>query len=237
MYPVAGEGEKDTYTKEEAAALVAQEVAGLKANQQELLKDVKQKAAALKAYEGVDAEKYKALEAAAAEADRKKAAAEGDFKSLEAQLTKKYEGLIEVERGEKTKLRTSMERNLIDAAAAQELARHSDSPKMLLPHIRGQMKVVEQDGEFYARVVDSNGNVRIGSGQGSSPMTLSELIEEMKGDKEFAPAFRGSGASGSGAARSNAGGGGSKTVQNTFEDYLANLPKLANKEVTMKVDQ
>lgn len=229
--------EKTVFTAEEVEAKVQETVAGLKANQAELLKDVKATKAKLLAYEGVDPEKYRQLESAAAEAERKKAAAEGDFKSLEAQLTKKYEGLIEVERGEKTKLRTSMERNLIDAAAAQELARHSDSPKMLLPHIRGQMKVVEQDGEFYARVVDSNGNVRIGSGQGSSPMTLSELIEEMKGDKEFAPAFRGSGASGSGAARSNAGGGGSKTVQNTFEDYTANLERLAKKEVTMRTDQ
>lgn len=237
MYPVAGE-EKDTYTKDEAAALVAQEVAGLKANQAELLKDVKATKAKLSAYEGVDPEKYKQLEAAAAEAERKKAAAEGDFKSLEAQLTKKYEGQLEVERGEKTKLRTSMERNLIDAAAAQELAKHSDSPKMLLPHIRAQMKVVEQDGEFFARIVDGNGNVRIGAGQGSTPMSLTELIEEMKQDKEFAPAFRGLGASGGGAARSNAGGGGnSKTVQNTSEDFQANLAKIASKEITMRVDQ
>jgi hypothetical protein len=232
--PVAGE-EKETFTKEEVAALIADNEKGLKANQAELLKDVKATKAKLSAYEGVDPEKYKQLEAAAAEAERKKAAAEGDFKSLEQQLTKKYESMIEVERGEKTKLRTSMERNLVDAAAAQELAKHSDSPKMLLPHIRAQMKVVEQDGEFYARVVDGNGNVRIGTGQGSAPMSLSELIEEMKQDKEFAPAFRGSGSSGSGAGRSNAGGGGAgKTIGADSADFMKNVDKIATNEVKMR---
>ena len=226
---------KTSFTAEEVEAKVQETVAGLKANQAELIKEAKAAKAKLAGYEGVDPEKYKQLEAAAAEADRKKAAAEGDFKSLEQQLVKKYEGEKEVLSGETKRLRGSMEKYLVDSAAATELARHSDSPKMLLPHIRAQMKVVEHEGEFYARVIDANGNVRIGAGQGSTPMSLTELIEEMKQDKEFAPAFRGTGSSGGGASKSNAGGGGSKTIQADGQDFLANVNDLASGKSKMNV--
>lgn len=227
--------EPKPYTQAEIDAIVAEQVDGLKRNRDELAKEAKSAKAKLAAYEGIDPERHKQLEADAAEAERKKAAAEGDFKQLEAQLVKKYEGEKEVLSGEVKRMRTSMEKNLIDAAAATELARHSDSPRMLLPHIRSQMKVVEADGEFYARVVDENGNVRIGNGQGSSPMTLPELIEEMKQDKEFAPAFRGTGASGGGATKSNAGSGGSRVV--TAGDnsaFLANLEDIAKGKVNVR---
>jgi hypothetical protein len=127
-----------------------------------------------------------------------------------------------------------MEKHLIDSAALSELAKVSDSPKLLLPHIRGRMKVVEHDGEFHARIVDDSGNIRVGKGQGSSPMTLSELIEEMKSDKEFAPAFRGTGSSGGGATKSTGGAGGSRTIAaHDNAGFLANLESIAKGEVTV----
>ncbi len=185
--------------------------------------------------EGVDPKKYQELTQAAEEAERKRLASEGDFKSLEKQLVEKYEGEIGKEREVGKKYLTAMERYMIDAAAATELAKHSDSPKLLLPHIKSRMKVIEQDGEFHARIVDDSGNVRIGKGQGSAPMTLSELVEEMKQDKEFAPAFRGTGSSGGGASRSSGSAGGSKVVPaGDNAAFIANLAEIATGKVAVQ---
>lgn len=257
MYPVAGEyqfrdsntaslaalarkhdmrmdGEK-TFTQAEVDAAIAANEAGLKANQAELIKEAKQAKAKLAAYDGVDPEKYRQLVAASEEAEKKRLQGEGDFKQLEAQLVTKYEGELEKERGVSTRYRSAVERNLIDAAVATELAKHSDTPGLLLPHVRGQMKVIEQDGEFHARIVDAAGNVRIGKGQGSTPMTLPELVDEMKGNATFAPAFRGSGASGGGATRSNAGGGGVRTITlNNPMDLITYAADIASGKVVVQ---
>lgn len=222
------------FTPEQQAAIdaaVQEQVEGLKKNQAELLKESKAAKAKLAAYDGIDPEEYKKLKTAAEEAEKKRLQGEGDYKQLEAQLVKKYEGLLEQEKGVSGRYRSAVEKHLIDAAAAQELAKHSDSPKLLLPHIRSRMKVVEQDGEFHARIVDESGNVRVGKGQGSSPMTLSELIEEMKQDKEYAPAFRGTGSSGGGATKSTGGAGGRRTISISELVLGDNAKKVAAGEV------
>jgi len=232
---VAGEGET-TYTQAQVDALIAEQTAGLKANRDELMKEAKKAKEALKGYEGVDPEEHRRLKTAAEEAERKKAAAEGDFKALEAQLVKKLADAEAKSGAEQARLRGSLDKYLIDAEAVRELAAHSDSPALLLPHIRGQMRVVEQDGAFVARIVDSAGNVRIGKGQGSAPMTLGELIEDMKQDKTYAPAFRGTGSSGGGASRSTAGGGGSPSViaADDSKAFLANLEGVATGKVEVR---
>lgn len=228
-----------SFTQEQVDTMIAERLAseteGLKKNQAEVLKEAKAAKAKLASYEGVDPEKYKALVKAAEDAETKRLAGEGDWKAMEAQLVKKYEGVIESEKGVASRYRGSLEQHLIDAEAIRELAQHSDSPGLLLPHVKAQMKVLEQDGQFHARIVDAAGNVRIGKGQGSAPMTLGELMEEMKTDKTFAPAFRGSGSSGGGAAKSHAGGG-SKTFNPataTGADFLASMKGLTDGTVTV----
>jgi hypothetical protein len=231
---VAGE-EGKTYTQAEVDALIAEQTAGLKANRDELLKESKKAREALKNYEGVDPEEHRRLKDAAAEAERKKAAAEGDFKSLEAQLVKKMADAEAKFAAEQTRLRGSLDKYLIDAEAVRELAAHSDSPALLLPHIRGQMRVIEQDGAFVARIVDAAGNVRIGKGQGSAPMTLGELIEDMKQDRTYAPAFRGTGSSGGGASKTTAGGGlASVVAAGDDRAFLANLDGIAKGTVEVR---
>lgn len=228
---MAGESKIPT-TQDELDALIAErlaaEVDGLKKNQAEALKEAKAAKARLAAFDGVDPEEFKRLKQASEDAERKRLAGEGDFKALEQQLIKKYESEIEKERGVSSRYRGSLEEYLIDAEAMRELAQHSDSPGLLLPHVKSRMKVVEQDGRFTARIVDDHGNVRIGKGQGSAPMTLSELMDEMKQDKTFAPAFRGSGSSGGGASRSSGGAGGARTIAaNDADAFLANLKEIA----------
>jgi hypothetical protein len=71
------------FTPEQQAAIdaaVAEQVEGLKKNQNELLKESKAAKAKLAAYDGVDPEEYKKLKQAAEEAERKRLQGEGDFK-------------------------------------------------------------------------------------------------------------------------------------------------------------
>lgn len=228
-----GAGDR-TFTQAEVDELVK----GLKTNQQEAIKEAKKAKEALKGYDGVDPEEFKRLKKAAEEAEEKRAKGEGDWKALEDQLKQRHAQEMEKATAESKRLRSSLESHLIDAEAVRALAEHSDSPSLLLPHVRGRMKVIEQDGEFFARVVDEKGNVRIGNAQGA-PMSLSELIEEMKQDKTYAPAFRGTGSSGGGASKSAAGSGGAKvlTVGGSSvlgKDFALNAEKIAKGEMEVR---
>jgi len=232
--PVAGENETPkSYTPEQVEALVAERIAaeteGLKKNRDEVLKE---KAKLAKAYEGLDPEKARKAIELAERLEREKQEGAGNWKALESQLLEKHTKEIGAREEEGKRLRSALSSTLIDRDAIAELARHSDTPELLLPHVIRQMRVVEEDGKFYARVVDENGNVRIGKGQGSTPMTLSELVEDMKANKTFAPAFRGTGSSGGGATKSNAGGSGSRTVSlSDGADFLNNVKDIADGKV------
>lgn len=229
-----------TYTQDEVNAMIAEKVGeldGLKRNRDEALAEAKKLRGEVKKFEGLDPERAREAQAKLDDIERKRAAAEGDFKSLEAQLLKKMEDQKAEYETVNGRLRSTLEQHLIDAEAMRELATLSDSPGLLLPHVKARMKVVEEDGKFSARVVDEKGNIRIGKGAGSAPMTLAEMLEEMKQDKTYAPAFRGTGSSGGGATKSNAGGAGPRTlpagddvgasILRNLDDFVAGKTKIA----------
>jgi len=232
-------GEPKNYTQEELDAILAEKVGeldGLKRNQAEAIKEAKAAKAKLAGYEGIDPEEFKRLKQAADDAEKKRLAGEGDFKALEAQLVKKMADQEAAHTVTTQRYRGAIEQHLIDAEAVRELAQHSDSPGLLLPHVKSQMKVMEEsDGKFVARVVDASGNVRIGKGAGAAPMTLPELMEEMKADKTFAPAFRGSGSSGGGATRSTGGasGGVATIAAGDKKGFIDNVEAIAKGKVNV----
>ncbi len=236
--------DKDTFSKDEVAQLIAERNRGLEANRNEALNEAKKLKQRLAALDGIDPEEFKTLkaerEAAQAqkeEAERKQAEAAGNWKSVQEQIEKKHAAEVQRIAAEKDSVLSHLHRTLIDNAAILELAKHSDSPKLLLPHVKSMMKVVNEDGEYAARIVDEKGNVRIGKGQGNAPMTLAELMDEMKQDKEFASAFRGSGSSGGGASRSHASGGGQSTITtDDGQNFLKNLKGISDGSVTVKTN-
>ena len=82
--------------------------------------------------------------------------------------------------------------------ATEAITEAGGKPKVLLPHILASTKVVEEDGDFVAIVVDGKGNERPAK-SGDKRFTLKDLVLEVKADEDFAGAFDGTGASGSGA--------------------------------------
>jgi len=61
--------------------------------------------------------------------------------------------------------------------------------ELALPFLERQVKVAEEDGKFQVLVVDSAGDPRY-SGVTGAPMSLKELVAEMKGQDKFGPLFK-----------------------------------------------
>lgn len=129
-----------------------------------------------------------------------------------------------------TKLTKQLESAMIISVATQALAEQKGSVKLLMPHIQGRTRLREVDGKFIVDVLGDDGNPRVAGSDGHS-MSISELVAEMKTQKDFASAFEGTNASGSGAAP-----GGGKATGNTIkssdkEAIQANLEKIAKGEI------
>lgn len=121
------------------------------------------------------------------------AATGGDAK-LKANLENAKKALIDAHKNElggRDKriqgLTGQLHRYLVDNTATQVIAELKGVPELLLPFVRTQVKVQEQDGEFTVMVVDDSGNQRYGTtGQ---PMTIKELVQGMKGDQKYGRLF------------------------------------------------
>jgi hypothetical protein len=226
--------DEQMFTKEQVDAMIAEQVTGLKQNRDEVLREAKKAKDALKSYEGVDPDEFKRLKDAAAEAERKKAAAEGDFKALEKQLIDRHAAELAQVQGRTSKLQSALEKRLVQAELTKAIARHRGDPDLLLPHAAQFVKVRETDDGFEAYVADEKGNPRIADGKGT-PMDFDQLIEQVLVPK-YPRAFDGTGSSGGGAAKS--GGVASTGARVVSADdprgFIANLEAIAKGEVEVR---
>lgn len=236
-------------TDEEAAELTRERDA-LKAHKEELLretkvaKDAAKKAAdALKNYDGLDVDEFRALKAASVEAEQKKAAAEGDFNKLKQQLVdahaKDKKTLVDAhstELGERdgkiAKMNKALERRLIDAELTKAIAAKKGDAEMLIPYARQFVKVRELEDDFEGYVVDERGQPRIADGKGTA-MGFEQFVELTLMPK-FPRAFDGTGSSGGGAAKSIASGGGAKTIAaNDGAAFLQQVDGISKGSITV----
>jgi hypothetical protein len=142
---------------------------------------------------------------------------QAEFASLKKQLQDAHTKELG-KRDERAKqLTAALEEQLITARATTAIATAKGSIPLLLPHVRRQGKVLEENGKFRSVVVDEDGHTVL-NGKGAE-QTFEELVAKMKEQPDFAGAFEGSGASGSGALGSR-GGGSAGTV--SFEDLVKN---------------
>lgn len=178
----------------------------------------------LKAWEGLDPEdtrdrlaKYDELskldpskEADRIVTERVKAWGEKEGKRLTAEIETRDQKI--------GKLEGAYRKVTVTQAATQAISEAKGRVKPLLPHVESVTRVRETaDGSYAVEVLDAAGNVRIGDSQGN-PLTIAQLIAEMKDNDDFSPLFEGHNAGGSGApsggANRNAGGGHGSNNQN-----------------------
>lgn len=77
---------------------------------------------------------------------------------------------------------------LVENAATSAVAEAKGVPDLLLPFVKQQVKVVEEDGQFQVYVVDGQGDRRY-SGITGQPMTIKELVAEMKSNEKYGRLF------------------------------------------------
>ncbi len=135
------------------------------------------------------------------------------IEAREAQLTTKYgnerKGLEE----QIGVLKNQLQGMLVTNAATKAILDAEGVPDLLLPIVERQVRMrAMANGEYVVEIVDGKNNPRVSPRPGiSEPMTIAELVAELKTSNTFARAFNGNGASGGGAtgvAKSGAGASG-----------------------------
>jgi len=120
--------------------------------------------------------------------------------------------ILEAHGNEKVKLEEKVERltksledAMIVSVATQTLAEQKGSVRLLMPHIRQQTRLRDADGRLIVEVLGSDGTPRL-TGTDGHAMSIGELVTEMKSQDDFASAFEGTGATGTGAITGNKAG-------------------------------
>lgn len=213
----------ESKAKEIAKAIIEKETAGLKSKNAELLAEVKKfKGKAKSIPDDFDAEKYQKMLEDEAHRAEQKAKEAGEWDKLKEQLAQKHEERInqliakhedQVKNlsGERDGMRSTLESHLVDNQVLSEIVKAEGIPELLMPIVKRSVRLHEEDGKYSVNIVDADGNSRIGDEKGS-PMTIAQLLGELRESDTFSPAFKGSKATGGGAAGSNgAGSAGNKT--------------------------
>jgi hypothetical protein len=213
-----------TYTEEEYNALLEEKEA-LRAAKEQVLTEAKKAKKALENYNGVDPEKYRELLAASEEAERKKATAEGDFKALEKQLVERHQSELGERDKKVSKLQSALEKRAIRAELQAALVKAKAYPEemdLLVERGARFARMKETDDDYVAYIADKDGNPLVADGKGT-PMDFNTFVETTL-KSQYPRLFEGTGSSGGGAPRSNAGGGGVKTIAAGDNDaMLANI--------------
>lgn len=142
----------------------------------------------------------KAEDAELSEAERK-----GEWDKLRAQMNEKHQAELKSRDDKLKAMQSTLERHLIDATATAAIAAEKGVPDLLLPHVQRHVRVVDEDGEFVVRVVDAKGDPRVDAK--GEPLTIADLVKEMKASEIFGRAFEASGNTGSGKQPGSGSGG------------------------------
>lgn len=225
-----------TYTQEEYDAMTAERDAVV-ANRNEVLKEAKRAKDALKNYDGFDPAEFKALKEAAVEAERKKAASEGDFKALEKQLVDRHGVELKGKDDKIGKLTKAIEKRAIRLELQNALiaaGARKGSLELLVEHGAKYGRLRETEDDYEAFVADESGNPRIADGKGT-PMDFATFAQETLKAK-YPDLFEGTGSTGGGATKSSGGAtGGTKVIASGDNAaFLANLDGIAAGTTTVQ---
>lgn len=165
--------------------------------------------------------------------------AEEKVKSALKQAEEKFNKTLGTKDGEVKELSAAIERVMVDQAATAAIASKKGNVKLLLPHVKGFVKVVKDGKDFKVQVVDHEGNPKIHVEKGkTSEMTLEQLIDEMSGSDDFASAFEATGKAG-GQTKPDAGKGAGRPKVISSSDQAAigaSLESIAKGEVAVTMD-
>ncbi len=152
----------------------------------------------------IELEELKAIDPAK-EADK---IASSKFEAAKAQLLEKHQAEVTGKDARIAALTGAVDGLTRKQQATLAIAEAKGAVELLLPHVLAHTRIKEgSDGSFSVEVVDAAGNGRIADAKGT-PMTIKDLVAEMRESQTYARAFDGDGHSGSGKEHDSGGGTG-----------------------------
>jgi hypothetical protein len=169
---------------------------------------------------GKSEDEIKDLLAAHEKAEQDKATKAGEWEKLRDQMNTQHATALKAKDDQIAGMKKAIERHLVDAQATAAIATAKGSADLLLPHVQRHVRVIEENGDYSVRVVDAKGDPRV-NGKGE-PLSISDLVGEMRQSDVYGRAFEGSGQSGSGTQPVTKGGGtpSQKTIARAEFDAL-----------------
>lgn len=135
------------------------------------------------------------LQAAQAGTDKD---AKVNLEKIKQELAQAHAKDLQSKDGKITALTNQLYSHLVEATATAAIAEAKGVPELVLPFIKNQVKVIEADGKMIPRVVDSAGDIRF-SGVTGEPMTIVELVKELKANEKYGRLFESEAPSGTGS--------------------------------------
>jgi len=130
--------------------------------------------------------------------------AKAKVKTALDQQQAQFNTTIQQKDNELKSMTAQLEAVMIDQQATAALAAKGGNVKLLLPHLKSNVKMVKTDKGFATQVVDAEGNPRIHVANGrTSDMTLEQFVEEMATSTDFAAAFQSTAKPGTGSKTTN----------------------------------
>lgn len=101
-------------------------------------------------------------------------------------------------------LTTQLYEMLVQSEAKSAISSEKGDADLLMPFVGKHVQVLEEDGKYQVFVVDSAGDRRY-SGVTGQPMTINELVKEMKDNKKYGKLFESVAPKGTGAVPGSTG--------------------------------
>jgi hypothetical protein len=120
-----------------------------------------------------------------------------NVEKIKAEIAQQYAGEVSKHKTRGEALEKQLYKLLVENTAQSAVMAHKGMAELLLPFITSQVKVKEENGEFSVFVVDQTGDRRYSPVTGQ-PMTITDLVAEMKGQPKYGPLFESSAPEGGG---------------------------------------
>lgn len=119
-------------------------------------------------------------------------------KSILEELNTKHKEAVTGLEASVTSTTEQLHEEIVTSKITRAIHEADGNVELLLPHVKNQVRMTKNsDGKFIPEVVYENQTPRIGDNEGN-PMTITQLVGEMKGKATFAGAFKGVNSTGSG---------------------------------------
>ncbi|HLC40261.1 MAG TPA: hypothetical protein VJO34_01385 [Methylomirabilota bacterium] len=129
-----------------------------------------------------------------------------DIEKIKADLAKAHVGETEKVTRRAEALQKQLYTVMVESTAKSAIAEAKGDVDLLLPFVTGKIVVKEEDGAFKVYVVDGSQSIRY-SGVTGEPMTIKELVGEMKAAEKYGKLFVSEAPSGGGTPPSGPVGG------------------------------